>query len=90
MQLEQLASRLTSARWQSTRDLDVRGAAVAAGVIAETDRLLAAQVNAAERSEAEALLAEHARTLNVRQLQTAAQHLRNHLDPDRGARLKDE
>src|ERR1700709_2492614 len=36
VQLEALASRLTSAKWQSTRDIDVRGAAVAAGATSMT------------------------------------------------------
>ena len=42
---------------------------------------------AAHRTDAEATLVEHARTLAVRGLQNAALHLCNSLDPDQGQRL---
>ncbi|MGZ4611340.1 MAG: DUF222 domain-containing protein, partial [Actinomycetes bacterium] len=134
-QLQRLLSRLTSAAFGATHEIDVRGAAVSAGaaslvawlvsvprlhpaeagrevqlsaalsrdlpatataladgvitsaavtVIAETDRALAVTATAAERSQAEQLLAEHAQQLNIRGLQAAALHLRHRLDPEHG------
>jgi hypothetical protein len=79
-------------------DLPATAAALEAGVItpagvaviADTDAQLRTCSTAAERAEAETVLVEHAATLNVRQLQAAALHLRHRLDPDRGARLARE
>ena len=142
VELEKLASRLYAAKLRSTRDVEVRGAAVAAGatslrdwlvnrvrlhpgeatrevllagqvvddlpataaalsageitpaavtVIADTDAELCRFATAAQRADAETVLAEQARTLNVRHLQNAALHLAHRLDPDQGERLaKDE
>jgi Domain of unknown function (DUF222) len=65
--------------------------AAAAAVIAETDTELAAFATAAQRADAEALLAEQGSVLPLRGLTNAAIHLAHRLDPDRGERLaKDE
>lgn len=62
----------------------------AASVIAETDRALAVFATASDRGDAETFLAEHARVLGVRDLQTAALHLRHRIDPDQGEHVADE
>ena len=62
----------------------------AVAVIADTDQQLARFATAAQRADAEAALAGHARTLPVRRLQYAATHLATWLDPDRGERLGKE
>jgi hypothetical protein len=59
----------------------------AAALIADTDRQLAATATAAERSDAETLLAEHAALLDHRGLQAAAIQLQHLLDPERGERI---
>jgi hypothetical protein len=61
----------------------------AVAVIAES-AALRPYASAAQRADAEAVLAEHAATLPVRGLQNAALHLRNRLDPDQGERLAKE
>jgi hypothetical protein len=79
-------------------DLPVTAAALGAGeitpaavaVIAETDAVLGRFATAAQRAEAEAALAEHARRLPVRGLAHAALHLAHRLDPDQGERLAKE
>jgi hypothetical protein len=78
------------------RDLPVTAAALGAGeitpaavaVIAETDQALGKFATAADRAQAEATLAELARTLPVRGLQNAALHLGHRLDPDQGDGLR--
>jgi Domain of unknown function (DUF222) len=80
------------------RDLPDTADALAAGaisvaaatVIADTDEELRTCATAVERAEAQTVLVEHARVLNVRQLQAAALHVRHQLDPERGSRLERE
>jgi Domain of unknown function (DUF222)/HNH endonuclease len=141
VELERLGARLYAQRLRATREVEVRGAPVAAGatssrswlinvlrihpgeaarevalaaaldqdlpvtaaalsageigpaavaVIAESDAALRKVATAAERADAEATLADCARTLPVRGLQTVALHLQHRLDPDQGERLAKE
>jgi hypothetical protein len=64
--------------------------AEAAALIADTDAVLAAHATAAQRRDAEALLAGQAQLLDHRALQHAAVHLRHVLDPDHGDRVAAE
>jgi hypothetical protein len=80
------------------RELPIAAAAMTAGeitasavsVIADTDTALSSCATAAQRTDAEGLLVEHARTLPIRGLQAAALHLRHRFDPEHGDRLTAE